>query len=135
MTQLADQLQLPQLFEAALKHMMQSVHNLEEGECWDHLTPELRERIGAIQSAIKSSIHDQRSALYFGSLQEYLAIFAERVHYYKERLAEAMEQQAEKEQSPSWYDTQQKIERQRTRLHTLQVAFKEQKKLFGRNLS
>ena len=72
MTELADQLHLPRLFEAALSHMMQSVHNLEEGECWDHLTPELKQRIGAIQSAIQSSIHDQRSALYFGSLQEYL---------------------------------------------------------------
>eukprot|EP00339_Tiarina_fusa_P018243 CAMPEP_0117017382 /NCGR_PEP_ID=MMETSP0472-20121206/13577_1 /TAXON_ID=693140 ORGANISM="Tiarina fusus, Strain LIS" /NCGR_SAMPLE_ID=MMETSP0472 /ASSEMBLY_ACC=CAM_ASM_000603 /LENGTH=380 /DNA_ID=CAMNT_0004721725 /DNA_START=267 /DNA_END=1409 /DNA_ORIENTATION=+ len=134
-TQLADQLHLPRLYEAALRHMMQSVHNLSEGECWDHLTPELRERIGAIQSAIQCSIHDQRSALYFGSLQEYLAIFSERVHYYKERLAEAMEQQAEREQSPAWHDTQRKIDRQRTRLHTLQVAFQEQKKLFGRSLS
>ena len=135
MTQLADQLHLPRLFEASLKHMMQSVHNLEEGECWDSLTPELKERIGAIQSAIHSSIHDQRSALYFGSLQEYLAIFAERVHYYKERLAEAVEQQQDREQSPAWFDTQRKIERQRARLHTLQVAFQEQKKLFGRSLS
>ena len=130
-TQLADQLHLPRLFEAALQHMMQSVHNLEDGDCWDDLTPELRERIAAIQSAIQSSIHDQRSALYFGSLQEYIAIFAERVHYYKERLAEAVEQQARLPQTPAWYDAQRKIERQRARLHTLQVAFAEQKKLFG----
>eukprot|EP00977_Amphora_coffeiformis_P004544 scaffold978_cov164-Amphora_coffeaeformis.AAC.15 len=165
MTELADQLHLPRLFEAALSHMMQSVADLEEGECWDDLTPELKQRIGAIQAAIQSSIHDQRSALYFGSLQEYLgksntaslarsgnditnpantifetavfgtAIFAERVYYYKERLAEAMEQQADRPQSAGWMDAQRKIERQRKRLHTLQVAFQEQKKLFGRSNS
>lgn len=133
MTQLADQLHLPRLFEAALSHMMQSVHNLEQdAECWDHLlTPELRQRIAAIQKAIQSSIHDQRSVLYFSSLQEYLAIFAERVNYYKERLAEAMEQQAERPQTADWHYAQCKIERQRVRLHTLQTAFQEQKKLFG----
>ena len=133
LTQLADSLHLPRLFEASLAHMMQSVHDLEQGECWDHFTPELRNRIAAIRSAIQSSIHDQRSVLYFASLQEYLAIFAERVHYYKERLAEAMEQQASRDPSPAWWDAQRKIERQRTRLHTLQTAFAEQKKLFGRN--
>jgi len=57
------------------------------------------------------------------------------VYYYKERLAEAMEQQAERPHSEGWQDAQRKIERQRRRLHTLQVAFQEQKKLFGRSKS
>ena len=71
----------------------------------DMLTPELRSRIAAIQQALHCSIHSnggridrpqQRShKLYFSSLKEYIAIFAERVGYYRERLHEAIEQQNE----------------------------------------
>jgi hypothetical protein len=135
LTQLADQLNMKRLFEASLQRMMQSIQNLEHNEFWEDLTPELRQRITAIQSAIQTSIHDQRSALYFGSLTEYLAIFAERICYYKERLEEAEEQQSVRPKSAAWYDAQQKIDRQRTRLQTLQIAFQEQKQLFSSSSS
>jgi hypothetical protein len=163
--QLADALDLRTLFEAALRHMIESLSNLEASEeCWEALTPELQERCQAIRAAMASSVHNQRSKLYFASLKEYLgkssvlppttvsafimhdhspslmcvltchaAIFAERVHYYQERLAQAKEQQAEHPypDGPAWKDAQQKIARQEARFLTLHRALTEQKKLFG----
>jgi hypothetical protein len=103
-----------------------------------YLTLDLRQRIQAIQAAIQTSLHSNRSRLYFSSLDEYIAIFAERVQYYEERLAEAQEQQDDRmqqtqtqtQQSRAWQDAQQKLERQRVRVHTLKAALKEQKRLF-----
>jgi len=128
--QLADQLSLPVLFERSLAHMMETIGDLERAETWDDLTPELRDRIATIKTAIESSVNSQ-SRLYFGSLEEYIAIFAERVQYFKERLAEAKEQQEEATQgTPAWLDAQTKIERQEKRVRTLEIALREQKKLF-----
>jgi hypothetical protein len=82
----------------------------------DQFTPELQSRVAAIQSAIRSSVHgwvgssrsrppgsasscgtstiaaSTGSRLFFSSVEEYIAIFAERVQYYRERLAAAKEQ-------------------------------------------
>jgi hypothetical protein len=129
--QLADQLELPTLFERSLSFMMNSLGDLEANGAWDDLTVELKERIGSIQSAIQSSIHSQHSRLYFSSLHEYLAIFAETVQYNQERLAEAKEQHGHTtSRSGAWKDTQDKIERQERRVQTLEAVLKEQKKLF-----
>ena len=127
--QLADQLNMPTLFELSLRHMMQTLgsttittdknnknnnngedkdkekqekedsndnddNNNNNNNNWqDVMTPELRKRIVMIQTAIQSSVHDsQHCKLYFHSLQEYISLFAERVQYFRERLAEAQEQ-------------------------------------------
>jgi hypothetical protein len=128
--QLADELNLPILFERSLAHMMDSIGDLENNEAWGDLTPGLRDRIAAIKTAIESSIH-ARSRLYFASLDEYISIFAERVQYYRERLAEAKEQQERtRHGTPAWIDTQAKINRQEQRVRTLEIALSEQKKLF-----
>ena len=131
--QLADKLSLTALFERSLAHMMETIGELESSEeVWDDLTPELHERIAAIKTAIESSVNDSsQSRVYFASLDEYLAIFAERVQYFRERLAEAKEQQEQSTHgTPAWYDAQKKIERQEQRVRTLEIALREQKKLF-----
>lgn len=132
--QLADELNLPVLFERSLSHMMQTVGDLEDNDAvMDHLTPELRDRIAAIKAAIESSVHNTSgSRLYFSSLHEYIAIFAERVQYYRERLAEAREQQLHTQHgTPGWIDAQSKIDKQERRVRTLEIALAEQKKLFN----
>jgi len=129
--QLADQLSLPTLFEKSLSKMMDTLQDLESTDAWKELTPELQERVMNIQSAIQSSVHSVDSRLYFSSLDEYIAIFAERVQYYKERLAEANEdQQREIPGTKNWKYAQAKIERQEKRVRTLELAFQQQKKVF-----
>jgi hypothetical protein len=131
--QLADQLNLPTLFESALSYMMKSLGDMETNDAWEDLSGELKERIGIIQKAIQSSIHSQRSRLYFSSLDEYLAIFAETVQYNRERLAEAKESHSQSTSTGhAWMDTQTKIERQERRVRTLEAVMKEQKKLFSK---
>ena len=130
---LADQLNLPVLFERSLAHMMQTIGDLESTDTWEDLTPELRDRIAAIKSAIESSVNDSQSRVYFASLDEYLAIFAERVQYFRERLAEAKEQQQQQSGTHgtrAWFDAQTKIERQEERVRTLEIAFREHKQMF-----
>lgn len=128
--QLADELNLPVLFERSLSHMMDRIADLQQEEASEYLTPELRDRINSIKGAIQTSIHCQ-SRLYFGSLDEYLAIFAERVQYYKERLAEAKEQQMLEEKGTRyWVDVQSKIDHQEKRVRTLETVFREQKLMF-----
>jgi hypothetical protein len=94
------------------------------------LTPELRDRIVAIKGAFETSINTQ-SRLFFSSLDEYIAIFAERVQYYKERLADAKEQQQRVlPGTRMWLDVDCKIRKQEQRVRTLEIALSEQKKLF-----
>jgi hypothetical protein len=131
---LADKLNIPLLFERSVGHLMHSVGSLENGSCWQDFTVELRNRILAIKQAIQSSIHDQRRTLYFSSLDEYIAIFTERCQYYRERLAEAKEQQQQCTDTSSLKYTQyvhDKIDRQERRVTTLEIALAEQKKLFA----
>jgi hypothetical protein len=133
--QLADQLQLPSLCEASLSHMMKSLGSLEDHEVWGDLTSELQERILTIKSVLQSS---NRRQLFFGSFTEYIAMFAEQVDYYRERLEEAQVQQERQQHkhhrhSPSrgWEYAQSKIELQSQRVHVLKMVLAEQKKLFG----
>jgi len=154
MSQLADELNLASLLERSMLVMLDGLGNVADNESVaEYLTPELQERIATIQRAMQSSIHSQQSRLYFSSVEEYLSIFAERVQYYRERLAQAKEQQAEllREEkkvirgfayrrtdfvsSEYWKDIQQKVERQEVRLRTLEIAYKEQKKMFGKRSS
>ena len=126
---LADRFCMNSVFEKALNHMM---HTLGDTRAyWNDLTPELRERITVIKAAIQSSFHSQRSKLYFNSVEEYISIFAERVEYYRERLADAKDQMHLIEPGTKlWIDTAMKIKKQEERVKTLKTALNEQKKLF-----
>jgi hypothetical protein len=114
--ELAEQLRLPRLWERSLKQVLRAMDEFSSAEdsngnsaCAlpsDHFTPELKNRVSAIQSAIRSSIHlgsvcaggapsAPSTRLFFSSIEEYIAIFAERVQYYQERLAAAKEQRDE----------------------------------------
>lgn len=130
--QMARELDATKLFERSLAHMMDSIGDLESNEVWDDLTDELRDHIRCMKSAMESSLHS-RGRLYFGSLDEYIAIFAERVQYYRERIAEAKDQYEENWKNSSLLlrqDTEKKIRNQVKRLRTLELALVEQKKLF-----
>lgn len=129
--QLADQLNLPLLSERALGHMMETLGDEHVLDAWDDLTPELKDRIEAIKMAIQSSGNSYQSRLYFGSLDEYISIFSERVQYFRERLMEAKEQLLLIEYGTrSWEDTSEKVQRQELRVRTLQRVLAEQKKMF-----
>ena len=134
--QLADQLDLKELFEKALGHMMRSLMALEENETWEDLTPDLQERIKAIKSALESSVHSRQTTLYFSSLEEYVALFVERVQYYRERLADAKELHGQVVPgTKAWVDMDTKIRRQESRVRTLERVLDEQRKVFaGRGL-
>jgi hypothetical protein len=162
--QLADQLHLTRLFEKALLCMTRSLSTMQnDEEFWENILPgELRGRIVAIQEAIQSSVHSHYGSrcrrIAFSSMEEYLAVFAEQVQYYRERLADAEQQQVQLESEivldslrrrpwlflgpsrpahdqyradPLWIDTQQKINRQKQRLKTLEAVLREHKSIFG----
>lgn len=126
--QLAEQLALPVLMEASLSFIMKSLTSLETHEVWNELGSELQDQIQAIQAILKSN---NRRDLFFSSFTEYVAVFAEQVQYYKERLAEArIQQEQHDETSPAWAYTQKKINRQAERVETLSMMLAEQKRIF-----
>jgi hypothetical protein len=132
--QLADRLDLPVLFETSMAKAMRSIGDLQYLEVWNDFNPELKSRIITIESLIKSSILTNGSRLYFASLDEYLAIFAENVQYYRERLDEAKERQSESlSKGDAWKDAQKKICKQEKRMLTLETVLKEQKEIFSIN--
>ena len=106
---LADRLNLPILFESTMAYMMDSMNHVEE-QAGEDLSPELKEWLSLIKSAIQSSVVGN-SRVYFGSIQEYLAIFAERVEYYQERLMTA-------KAGPVSAYTQQLIDKQEEKVKT-----------------
>ena len=151
LVQLADSLELTNLLEASLSHMMQSLTNLEEHTVWDDFSPELKDRIGTIRMLLSES-HPQHagsgtggsklSKLYFTSFQEYLAIFAEQVEYYRERLHDAKtEQERYVEESirgsvgPGWRYAQNKIDMHERRVNSLRQLLAQQKRLFSMSAS
>lgn len=126
--QLADQLALPSLMEASLSFIMKSLVSLETHAVWNELGSELQDQIQAIQAILKSN---NRKELFFSSFTEYVAVFAEQVQYYKERLEEArMQQDQHDPNSPAWAYTQDKINRQARRVETLKTMLAEQKRIF-----
>ena len=112
---LADRLDLPRLFEKSMDQMMSSVENLQQDDLFQEFSVELQRKIINLQTVLHSSIHANQNKLYFGTMQEYLSIFAENVQYYRERLAEAKERQAEggaSERGRAWDYAQTKIANQ-----------------------
>jgi hypothetical protein len=129
--QLADQLALPGLREASLNYIVRSLTSLETHEVWKELGSDLKEQIQGIQAILKSN---NRRNLYFSSFNEYVAMFAEQVQYYKERLAEArIQQETHDPSSHGWVYTQQKIDHQAERVNTLKMMLEEHKRIFLRH--
>lgn len=150
--QLADSLEIPALLEASCHHMMRSLGSLEQHEVWGDLTPELKDRIQTIRKLLESR---NSKILFFSSFDEYLALFAEQVDYYRERLEDAQRSQERLAQAASqqpatgravrlaargpsqkaWDYAQSKIDEQKERVKVLKLVLQEQKKLFrGKNL-
>lgn len=128
--QLADQLALSDLLETSMNHVIQSLGSLEDHEIWSDLSPDLQNRIQTIKSVLQSS---NRRQIFFSSFTEYLAMFAEQVDYYRERLVEAQIQQDQhSKESRAWEYAQEKIDRQTERVQILKKVFAEQKKCFGK---
>lgn len=82
----------------------------------------------AAAAAQKMNRLKKKRPLYFTSLDEYIAIFAETVQYHRERLQEAKEQNTRQQYSSY---AQSKIEKQELRVLTLEAMLQEQKRLFG----
>lgn len=134
--ELADQLNLPLLFERSLSQMMQS---LEETQAvWDDLPSELKDRVELMKQAMQSAILADSSRLYFASMDEYLAMFAETLTYHRERLMDAKQRQEEVRtqhfvRSRAWEYNQSKIENQEKRFLRLEQVMKQQRKVFAAN--
>ena len=146
--QMSDQLQLPDLFERALFHMLKSLDDLESQEAYDEFSSELKDRIAGIRTIFTSHSvgggsdnssdgsdadggpRSMKRPLYFTSLEEYISIFAETVQYHRERLEEAKEQNSQARHYSAY--AQSKIEKQELRVLTLEAMLQEQKRLFGR---
>jgi len=132
--ELADRLGFPLLFERSLSHMMKS---LEETECvWDDLSEELRNRVNTMKAAIESSILAGKSRLYFGSIQEYLAMFAETLRYHQERLSDSKQRQTEEKtahlvRSHAWEYNQQILDRQEQQVQRMEMIMKKQREIFS----
>lgn len=102
--QFADELSLPNLWEMSVNHMLSSLdrfndnynddhdgqHHQHENqnEIWDDMTPALKREIQALRTILKSS---NRKRIYFSTYHEYLALLAEQLQYYKERLQDAVD--------------------------------------------
>lgn len=130
--QLADRLDLPELFEKTVAQMMESLGDLQYLDVWNDLHPELQSRIVTMENLMRSSILSTGRRLYFASFTEYLAIFAENIQYYRERLDEAKERQSEaRSKGNAWKDAEKKIATQEKRMQTLEIVFKQQKEIFA----
>lgn len=121
----------PVLFQRSFMHMMETIGDLEEADVQEDLTTEIHERLNVIQSSIQSPIN-QQCRWNYDSLDEYIATFAERIQYFRERLVEAKEQQEQAIQgTKSWIDVEEKIKHQEKRVQTLDFVLREQKKLLA----
>jgi predicted transcriptional regulator len=133
--ELADQLSLHLLFERSLSHMMQSLE--ETRQVWEDLPLDLRDRVDLMKKALQSSILTRRnSRLYFTSLDEYLAMFAETLTYQRERLLDAKQRQEEESgmhfvRSRGWQYNQSQLENQERRFRRLEQVMELQKKAFS----
>ena len=79
--QLADQLQIPSLFETSLSFMVATFDNIQNHELWEDLPSILQNRLLTLRSAVQSSIvcRGHKSKVFFHSSQEFLAIFSDNI--------------------------------------------------------
>mmetsp|Transcript_9079 Transcript_9079/g.22515 ORF Transcript_9079/g.22515 Transcript_9079/m.22515 type:complete len:439 (-) Transcript_9079:120-1436(-) len=96
---LADELSIPRLWEASVNHMLTSLDKFEEtnnnssttksnsdSNLWSDLSPALKAEIQTLRGILRSS---NRKQVYFSTYHEYLALLAEQLQYYRERLEDA----------------------------------------------
>ena len=145
--QLADQLGSPSLFEAAVAHLIEKLDDMQNHDEWEDFDITLRNRVVTMRNAVHSSIigRGQKTAVFFSSSDEFLAIFSDNIREQRERLAEAKRRQEEiisdrtrnprgRHRDPyggSVKDAEIKIERQERRLQTLETFYQEQKLIFS----
>ena len=145
--QLADQLGSPSLFEAAVTHLIEKLDDMQSHDEWEEFDVTLRNRVVTMRNAVHSSIigRGQKTAVFFSSSDEFLAIFSDNIREQSERLAEAKRRQediiSERTLNPrgrhrdpyggSVKDAEIKIERQERRLQTLETFYQEQKLIFS----
>ena len=145
--QLADQLGSPSLFEAAVTHLIEKLDDMQSHDEWKEFDVTLRNRVVTMRNAVHSSIigRGQKTAVFFSSSDEFLAIFSDNIREQRERLAEAKRRQediiSERTLNPrgrhrdpyggSVKDAEIKIERQERRLQTLEAFYLEQKLIFS----
>jgi hypothetical protein len=142
---LADQLELPALFEASVACLMSSLDNLQDNELWNGFPKDLQNRVITLRNAVQSSImsRGQTAKVFFTSSDEFLAIFFDHIRDQQERLREAKDRQNEIIEGRtklgdshedimggSVRDAEGKIQRQEIRLQTLEVFYQDQKKIF-----
>lgn len=132
--QLADQLNLPSLKERSLNVLLSSLKKVEDHQIWPDLSVELQDHIRSIQGILK---HNNTKKVFFGSLEEYLALFAEQVDYYRERLEDATRAQESRRPlaGAGWDYAQTKIDQQSQRVEVLRTMLREQKRIFRANAS
>ena len=145
--QLADQLGSPSLFEAAVTHLIEKLDDMQNHDEWEDFDITLRNRVVTMRNAVHSSIigRGQKTAVFFSSSDEFLAIFSDNIREQRERLTEAKRRQEEiisdRKRNPrgrhrdpyggSVKDAEIKIERQERRLQTLETFYQEQKLIFS----
>ena len=145
--QLADQLGSPSLFEAAVTHLIEKLDDMQTHDEWEEFDVTLRNRVVTMRNAVHSSIigRGQKTAVFFSSSDEFLAIFSDNIREQRERLAEAKRRQediiSERTLNPrgrhrdpyggSVKDAEIKIERQERRLKTLETFYQQQKLIFS----
>jgi hypothetical protein len=111
---------------------MRTLGDLQErSNVWGDLSPELQTRILTIQQLLLQGGRGHK--IYFSSFHEYLAILAEQVDYYKERLQDAQRAQQLHASSHAYtYEyTQEKIDKQQVPVQMLELILLEHKKLFA----
>jgi len=143
---LADQLGVPSLFEASVSHLIERLDDMQGHEHWDDFPTTLRHRVITMRNAVHSSIlgRGQKTAIFFSSSDEFLAIFSDNIREQRERLAEAKQRQQEvideriqkggRHRDPYGGDVRyaaEKIEQQERRLETLETFYREQKIIFS----
>jgi hypothetical protein len=150
---LADALDLPVVFEACMSQLTQSLTGVERLEGFNDLPGDLRKKAKLFHGAVNSSILNRggRARAFFGNASEFLAIIRETLQDQNERLEEAKERQAEiiaeraedepdglahlpnafdAAQDSDMIDAQKKIDRQESRIRTLEKFFADQRTLF-----
>lgn len=133
---LADRLDLRDLFQGCINYMLNSLVTVSDQ---DDLTPELRQRIATMQEALlrlkkSNTMISDGTQLFFTSMDEYFAMFAETIRYYRERLEDAQQRQEENHRDYGSYNycfAQTRIDQQAAKVRALGSMMAEQKLLFS----
>ena len=158
---LADQLQLSELLEVSLSHVLHQLDEMQDHDEWHEFPKSLQHQVLTLRNAMKSSLlapmggdgsskRVRMKKVFFHSSTEFLSIFSDTIRDHKERLADAKLRQEEiirerqdlnrrrrhdmiDPMSGSVLDAEMKIQRQEARIQTLESFYREQKNIFASN--